>query len=125
MGYVNISRSKYWKDYLAGTFWRTQRTNKKGVPITGTENYGGATGTSGNLIFASGTVDKKIRAFDSTNGKEVWSYQLEFAGSGPPSTYSVNGKQYVILASTGSYSLSSGYQDIKYGNLLYSFKLKE
>ena len=51
--------------------------------------------------------------------------QLEFAGSGPPSTYFVDGKQYVIVASTGSLSLSSGYKDIKYGNLLYCFSLKE
>ncbi len=107
-------------------FGEYKELTKKGVQITGTENYGGATGTSGNLIFATGTVDKKIRAFDSTNGKEVWSYQLEFAGSGPPSIYSVNGEQYVVVASTGSYSLSSGYRDlIKYGNLLYCFKLKK
>jgi len=106
-------------------FGEYKELSKKGLPITGTENYGGATGTAGNLIFATGTVDKKIRAFDSTNGKEVWSYQLEFAGSGPPSTYFVNGKQYVIVASTGSLSLSSGYKNIKYGNLLYCFSLKE
>ena len=106
-------------------FGEYEELSKKGISITGTENYGGATGTAGNLIFATGTVDKKIRAFDSTNGKEVWSYQLEFAGSGPPSTYFVDGKQYVIVASTGSLSLSSGYKDIKYGNLLYCFSLKE
>ena len=105
-------------------FGEYDELTKNGVPITGTENYGGATGTAGNLIFATGTVDKKIRAFDSSNGKEVWSYQLEFAGSGPPSIYSVNGKQYVVVASTGSLSLSSGYK-IKYGDLLYCFKLKE
>ncbi len=106
-------------------FGEYKELSKKGIPITGTENYGGATGTAGNLIFATGTVDKKIRAFDSTDGKEVWSYQLEFAGSGPPSTYFADGKQYVIVASTGSLSLSSGYKDIKYGNLLYCFSLKE
>ena len=105
-------------------FGEYEELTKIGIPITGTENYGGATGTSGNLIFATGTVDKKIRAFDSTNGKEVWSYQLPFAGSGPPSIYSINGEQYVVVASTGSLSLQSGYPDeIKFGNWLYSFKL--
>jgi quinoprotein glucose dehydrogenase len=106
-------------------FGEYQKLSQKGVPITGTENYGGATATAGNIIFATGTVDKKIRAFDSTNGKEVWSYQLEFAGSGPPSIYSINGEQYVIVASTGSLSLSSGYPEVNFGNLLYSFKIKE
>ena len=106
-------------------FGEYEELSKKGISITGTENYGGATGTAGNIIFATGTVDKKIRAFDSSNGKEVWSYQLKFAGSGPPSTYFVDGKQYVIVASTGSLSLSSGYKNINYGNLLYCFYLEE
>ena len=97
----------------------------KGVSLTGTENYGGATATAGNIIFATGTVDKKIRAFDSTNGKEVWSYQMEYAGSGPPAVYSINGEQYVVVASTGSLSLSSGYPEVNFGNLLYCFKIKE
>ena len=106
-------------------FGEYEELTKKGIPITGTENYGGATATAGNLIFATGTVDKKIRAFDSSNGKEVWSYQLKYAGSGPPSTFLVNGKQYVVVASTGSLSLSSGYKNINYGNLLYCFSLEE
>ena len=106
-------------------FGEYDELTKKGVPITGTENYGGATGTAGNIIFATGTVDKKIRAFDSTNGNEVWSYQLKFAGSGPPTTFFADKKQYVIVASTGSFSLSSGYKDINYGNLLYCFYLEE
>ena len=107
-------------------FGEYDELTEKGIPITGTENYGGATGTAGNLIFATGTVDKKIRAFNSTNGKEIWSYELPFAGSGPPSIYSVNNEQYVIVAATGSTSLISGYPNlIKFGNWLYCFKLKE
>jgi len=107
-------------------FGEYEELTEKGIPITGTENYGGATGTAGNLIFATGTVDMKIRAFDSTNGTEVWSYKLPFAGSGPPSIYSVNGEQYVVVAATGSSSLISGYPKlIEFGNWLYCFKLKE
>ena len=106
-------------------FGEYKELTQKGIPITGTENYGGATGTSGNLIFATGTIDKKIRAFDSNDGSEVWSYQLPFVGSGPPSIYSVNGKQYIIVSSTGSFSLQIGYPNlIKFGNWLYCFKLK-
>ena len=58
----------------------------KGMPITGTENYGGATVTAGGLLFCSGTRDNKIRAFDKTNGQELWSAKLPFAGSAPPSS---------------------------------------
>ena len=47
---------------------------------TGTENFGGATATISGLIFVSGTLDKKIRAFNSFNGKELWSFKLPNAG---------------------------------------------
>ena len=105
-------------------FGEYKNLTKLGIPLTGTENYGGATGTAGNLIFATGTLDKKIRAFNSKNGKEVWSYQLEHVGSGPPSIYSINGEQYIVVASTGSFSLSNAYS-VNFGNLLYCFKLKK
>ena len=94
------------------------------IETTGTENFGGATATASGLIFVSGTLDKKIRAFNSNNGEEVWSYQLEYVGSGPPSIYSINDEQYIVVASTGSYSLSSAY-NVDFGNLLYCFKLKK
>ena len=105
-------------------FGEYDELTKMGIPLTGTENYGGATGTAGNLIFATGTLDKKIRAFNSNNGEEVWSYQLEYVGSGPPSIYSINDEQYIVVASTGSYSLSSAY-NVDFGNLWYCFKLKK
>ena len=38
---------------------------RKGVAITGTENFGGASVTAGGLVFAAGTRDSKIRAFDA------------------------------------------------------------
>ena len=105
-------------------FGEYDELTKKGIPLTGTENYGGATGSAGNLIFATGTLDKKIRAFNSNNGEEMWSYQLEYVGSGPPSIYSINDEQYIVVASTGSYSLSKAY-NVDFGNLLYCFKLKK
>ena len=70
---------------------------KKGFPITGTPNRSGATATDGGLVFVSGTLDYKIRAFDSDNGKELWSYKMPFIGSAAPTTYMVNDKQYVII----------------------------
>ena len=105
-------------------FGEYKELSKLGIPQTGTENYGGATGTSGNLIFATGTLDKKLRAFNSDNGKEVWSYKMDFVGSGPPSIFAINGEQYIVVAATGSYSLSKDYS-VDFGNLLYCFKLKQ
>lgn len=74
----------------------------QGVPKTGTENYGGAIVTAGGLLFCSGTRDSKIRAFDKDNGAELWSGTLPWVGSAPPTTYTINGRQYVVIASTGN-----------------------
>ncbi|WP_342088273.1 outer membrane protein assembly factor BamB family protein [Dyadobacter sp. OTU695] len=75
---------------------------QKGVPITGTENYGGPIVTAGGLVFIAGTKDEKIRAFDRKTGKTVWEYQLPAGGFATPATFMVNGKQYVVIAAGGA-----------------------
>ena len=97
---------------------------KRGIPKTGTENFGGATATSSGLIFATGTLDKMIYVYDSSSGKELWNKELPFIGSAPPSIYSAKGEQFIIVQSTGSHSLRSGYQ-VKMGDALVAFKLKK
>jgi quinoprotein glucose dehydrogenase len=79
----------------------------KGFPKTGTENFGGATVTAGNVVFASGTRDGRIYAFDATTGAELWSAQLPFVGSTAPMTYQVNGRQYVVIPATGGGKLNA------------------
>lgn len=74
---------------------------KKGVPITGTELYGGPLVTKGGLVFVAATKDEKIRAFDKHTGKEVWEAKLPAAGYATPATYSIKGKQYVVIACGG------------------------
>jgi quinoprotein glucose dehydrogenase len=74
----------------------------QGADKTGTENYGGAIVTAGGLLFCSGTRDSKIRAFDKNTGAELWSGKLPWVGIAPPATYEVNGRQFVVIASTGN-----------------------
>ncbi len=94
--------------------------------ITGTENYGGATATAGGLVFISGTLDKLIRAFDSDSGNELWSYELPFIGSAPPSSYEINGEQYVVIPATGGITLKVNYMDqVELGDAFVAFKVKE
>jgi quinoprotein glucose dehydrogenase len=73
----------------------------KGMPITGTENYGGAIVTAGGLVFCSGTRDNEIRAFDKTSGEQLWSAKLPWAGSAAPATYQIHGRQYIVIPATG------------------------
>ncbi len=107
-------------------FGEYKELKEKGIPTTGTENYSGVTGTSAELLLATGTLDKKFRIFDSLNGKELWSYELPFIGSSPPITYFVDNEQFILINSTGSFSLKKGYPDlVKFGNQIISFKIKK
>jgi quinoprotein glucose dehydrogenase len=83
----------------------------QGVPKTGTENFGGAIVTAGGLVFCSGTRDKKIRAFDKETGDELWSYTLPLHGTAPPATYSVNGRQFLVIPATGGGKLGGATGD--------------
>ncbi len=73
----------------------------KGVPPTGTENYGGSVVTAGGLVFIAASRDEHLRAFDRKSGKELWKAKLPAAGYATPATYSVNGRQYIVIACGG------------------------
>jgi len=74
---------------------------KKGVPVTGTANYGGPIVTASGLVFIAATMDNQIRAFDKKTGKVVWQHSLPFGGFATPVTYEVNGRQYIAIACGG------------------------
>jgi len=74
----------------------------KGIKGTGTENYGGPILFENGLLLIAASKDGYFRAFNAQNGKEIWKYKLPFASFATPSTYMVNGKQYVVLACGGS-----------------------
>ena len=73
----------------------------RGVPPTGTENYGGPIVTAGGVVFIAASRDEHIRAFDRKTGRELWKARLPAAGYATPATYSVGGKQYVVIACGG------------------------
>jgi quinoprotein glucose dehydrogenase len=73
----------------------------KGVTNTGAEQYGGPIVTAGGLVFIAATQDAKFRAFDKSTGKLLWEAPLPAAGYATPSTFSLHGKQYVVIAAGG------------------------
>lgn len=77
----------------------------QGVRNTGSENYGGAVVTSSGLLFIGATdFDHKFRAFDKHAGKLLWEANLPAGGNATPSTYEIDGKQYVIIGAGGGKS---------------------
>jgi quinoprotein glucose dehydrogenase len=74
----------------------------QGVKNTGSESYGGPIVTAGGVLFIGATVaDRKFRAFDTRNGNLLWEAELPFAGVATPSTYMIDGRQYVVIAASG------------------------
>ncbi len=75
---------------------------EQGLTGTGTDNYGGAIVTrNGLLVIAATTYDDKIRAFDKLTGELLWEAALPAAGNATPSTYMVDGRQYIVIACGG------------------------
>ncbi|MCF6401464.1 PQQ-binding-like beta-propeller repeat protein [Chitinophaga filiformis] len=95
---VNLNTGKLlWKVPL-GEF---ETLKKRGIPPTGTQVYGGPVVTKGGLIFVASTQDEKIRAFDKKTGRQLWEAQLPAAGYATPAVYSLQGRQYVVIACGG------------------------
>jgi quinoprotein glucose dehydrogenase len=67
----------------------------------GSIGFGGPIITASGLIFIGNTFDPYIRAFDIRNGQEIWKGQLPASGNATPISYSVNGRQYLVIAAGG------------------------
>lgn len=93
----------------------------QGVKPTGQPNFAGLITTGGGLIFATGTLDRKIRALNSTSGEELWSYDLPAAGSAPPVTFEIDGVQYVAVVATGG--IFETYGKEKHTDEILAFRL--
>ena len=76
---------------------------------------GGPLTTAGGLMF-TGEGTGWFRAYDAATGKVLWSF---FAGAGvnaPPASYSVDGKQYIVVGAGGNTQI-----DFKRGNNIIAF----
>jgi len=78
-----------------------EELTQRGIPQTGTENYGGPVITRSGVLFIGATQDEKFRAFDKSNGNLLWETDLPAGGYATPAVYEVNGRQYVVIAAGG------------------------
>lgn len=79
---------------------------KLGMPM-----LGGPIATAGGVAFIAATADDYIRGYDVNNGKELWRARLPAGGQATPMTYSVNGRQYVVIAAGGHGSFGTRLGD--------------
>ncbi|MDP9205563.1 MAG: pyrroloquinoline quinone-dependent dehydrogenase [Gemmatimonadota bacterium] len=70
--------------------------------IPGAINLGGPITTASGLVFIGAAMDRYFRAFDSSNGRELWKFALSAGGKATPMTYlGADGRQYVVIAAGG------------------------
>ncbi|QLG96790.1 membrane-bound PQQ-dependent dehydrogenase, glucose/quinate/shikimate family (plasmid) [Pseudomonas yamanorum] len=82
------------------------------VPMeVGTPNNGGPIITAGGLAFVAATTDNMIRAIDLKTGKTVWSATLPTGGQATPMTYSIGGKQYLVIVAAGHHFMRTPPSD--------------
>jgi quinoprotein glucose dehydrogenase len=85
----------------------------------GVYGFGGPIVTASGLVFVAGTAgDDYFRAFDIETGKQLWQGRLPAGGQATPMTYSVRGKQYVVISAGGHGKLRT-----KLGDSLVAFTL--
>ena len=96
---IDLNSGKHvWKKTLG----EYKELTAKGIPPTGTENYGGPVVTRGGLLFIAATRDETFRAFDKKTGELLWQTELPASAFATPSTYEVKGKQYIVIACGGN-----------------------
>ncbi len=80
----------------------------EGKRRTGRPNIGGAITTASGLTFIGASDDSRFRAYETATGKLVWETRLEAAAHATPATYrGADGRQYVVIVSTGGSFLDS------------------
>ncbi len=78
---------------------------------------GGVLATAGGLVF-TGEGNGFFKAYDAGTGAELWRFQAGAGVNAPPASYTVDGRQYIVVAAGGNTQL-----DYKRGNALIAFTL--
>jgi len=85
---------------------------------------GGTLSTAGNLVF-QGTADARFVAYDAKTGAKLWEAPMGTGVVAGPSTYMVDGKQYVSVAAGwgGAFGVNNRATDRKGAGTVYTFVL--
>lgn len=88
-------------DHIGETAAWNVDTGKKvwSYNFTNSTNWGALLTTAGGLVFGGGTADRMFRALDSATGKLLWEAPTNSGVMGQPSTFTIDGKQYIAVMS--------------------------
>ena len=98
-------------------------------------NWGPVLTTAGGLVFLGGTNDRYFRAFDAKTGAVLWEYRTNSGVTGVPSSYAVDGVQYIAVQSGWGVdaqrmqgrldTILDTKTDVPQGGVLWVFAVKE
>ncbi len=80
---------------------------------------GGVLATAGGLLF-TGEGNGLFKAYDAESGSVLWKFQAGAGVNAPPSSYTVEGRQYIVVAAGGNTQLN-----YKRGNNIIAFTLAD
>lgn len=77
------------------------------IPLRmGAPNFGGSVATAGGLVFIAAGQDRRLKAYDIANGREVWNAKLPAVGAAMPVSYvSPSGRQFIVIAAGGHFAI--------------------
>jgi alcohol dehydrogenase (cytochrome c) len=78
--------------------------------------WGSLLTTAGGLVFGGGTNDRQFRAYDAKTGEQLWQFRTNSGVIAPPSTFEINGVQYVAVQS--GYGVDAAFQQKLMGELV-------
>jgi alcohol dehydrogenase (cytochrome c) len=98
-------------------------------------NWGPILATAGGLVFSGGTPDQNFHAFDATTGELLWEFKTSSGVLGPPSSFAIDGKQYIAvltgwaadargMGQTVASLLGESVPDVPEGGAIYVFAVE-
>jgi alcohol dehydrogenase (cytochrome c) len=80
---------------------------------------GGVLSTAGGLVF-TGEANGHFKAYDAETGAVLWKFQAGAGVNAPPSSYSIDGRQYIVVGAGGNTQI-----DYKRGNSIIAFTVAD
>ena len=115
--------------------WDLQKMEKVWTHKFKYQNWGPVLTTGGGLVFLGGTNDRYFRAFDAKTGAVLWEYRTNSGVTGVPSSYAVDGVQYIAVQSGWGVdaqrmqgrldTILDTKTDVPQGGVLWVFAVKE
>jgi alcohol dehydrogenase (cytochrome c)/quinohemoprotein ethanol dehydrogenase len=113
---VNKSYLQAWDPVNQKEVWRVPIRDDSGGRAGPAGGAGGALATAGGLVFSGNSVRDEFAAYRADTGEQLWSSPAQTGVLAGPSTFEVDGEQYVAVVA--GFRVSGNYWAPNYSRLL-------